>query len=158
MNPEELRDIRRHLEMTQAELGQALGLSRVYVGLMERGKAEISERTTLALRAMRRPLRQMVNSYEPIRRLLEKGLIEADIEYKADFSINGRSYDYFLPSLNIFLELNEYGDAEKVKYPVEVNNIISLYGKGSVVLFTMLLKKQAIPREINVDRELYRNP
>jgi DNA-binding XRE family transcriptional regulator len=50
MQPEELRTLRRQIGASQAELGDAIGLSRVTIGLMERGDAPIEKRTELAVR------------------------------------------------------------------------------------------------------------
>ncbi|MAC58042.1 MAG: hypothetical protein CMH85_07160 [Novosphingobium sp.] len=50
MNPAELRSLRKRAGMTQERLAEELGLTRVYVGLMERGLATIERRTELAVR------------------------------------------------------------------------------------------------------------
>ena len=50
MQPNELREIRREAGMSQAELAEAIGMSRVTIGLMERGEAPIEKRTELAVR------------------------------------------------------------------------------------------------------------
>jgi len=50
MTGEELEQARRKLGLTQQQLGDELHLSRVMVGLMERGKKPIDRRTDLAMR------------------------------------------------------------------------------------------------------------
>lgn len=50
MQPDELRTLRKQLNLTQEELGSALGLSKVFIGLMERGAKGIERRTELAVR------------------------------------------------------------------------------------------------------------
>ena len=50
MQPEELKAMRVEAGMSQAELGAAIGMSRVTIGLMERGEAPIEKRTELAVR------------------------------------------------------------------------------------------------------------
>jgi transcriptional regulator with XRE-family HTH domain len=50
MQGDELRAMRKALGMTQAAMGDALGVSGVYVGMMERGEYAIERRTELAVR------------------------------------------------------------------------------------------------------------
>ena len=50
MQPDEMKSMRKAAGMSQAELGEAIGLSRVTVGVMERGEAPIEKRTGLAVR------------------------------------------------------------------------------------------------------------
>ena len=50
MQGTELRDIRKQMEMTQAELAEALDLSQPFIGMMERGEKPIEKRTELAVR------------------------------------------------------------------------------------------------------------
>lgn len=50
MQGEELKALRKATGMTQADFGTAMGLSRVSIGLMERGEAPIERRTILAAR------------------------------------------------------------------------------------------------------------
>ncbi|PTQ12975.1 hypothetical protein CLG96_02190 [Sphingomonas oleivorans] len=50
MQADELKALRKALGLTQAELGEALGMTSKYVGMMERGEAAIEIRTALAMR------------------------------------------------------------------------------------------------------------
>lgn len=50
MTPQELKDARQRLGLTQAELGRVLGFSTVYVMLLERGKKPIQPTTELAVK------------------------------------------------------------------------------------------------------------
>lgn len=50
MQPDELKALRNAAGLTQAEMANAIGLSRVTVGLMERGGAPIERRTELSIR------------------------------------------------------------------------------------------------------------
>ena len=50
MQPDELKALRKGAGFTQGQLATAIGLSRVTVGLMERGQAPIERRTALAVR------------------------------------------------------------------------------------------------------------
>ncbi|WP_261390725.1 helix-turn-helix domain-containing protein [Caenibius sp. WL] len=48
MQGAELRRIRKGMKLTLAELGEALGLSGNFIGMMERGEKAIEKRTALA--------------------------------------------------------------------------------------------------------------
>lgn len=50
MEPDELRRLRMKVQMTQAEFGEALGLTGQFIGMMERGQNPIELRTELAAR------------------------------------------------------------------------------------------------------------
>ena len=49
MTPAELKSIRQDLGLTQKELAELLGLSRVFIGMMERGEKPICERTAFSV-------------------------------------------------------------------------------------------------------------
>lgn len=50
MQPDELKTLRKAAGMTQGEMGEAIGMTRETIGLMERGAAPIERRTELAVR------------------------------------------------------------------------------------------------------------
>jgi len=50
MDAEEFRKLRMKVQMTQAEFGEALGLTGQFIGMMERGQNPIELRTALAAR------------------------------------------------------------------------------------------------------------
>lgn len=52
VTPQRLREIRKGLGLTQAEFASRMGLSRDYIGQMERGVAEINFRTASACEAL----------------------------------------------------------------------------------------------------------
>jgi transcriptional regulator with XRE-family HTH domain len=54
MQPEELKAIRKDLNISQAQMGEALGLTGQYIGFMENGKAAIEPRTHLAAQLLGR--------------------------------------------------------------------------------------------------------
>lgn len=49
MQADELKTARKALGLTQAELGEAIGMTGTSIGLMERGAAPIEKRTALAV-------------------------------------------------------------------------------------------------------------
>jgi DNA-binding XRE family transcriptional regulator len=50
MQPDELKALRKDAGWTQDEMAEAIGVSRVLIGQMERGQAPIERRTELAVR------------------------------------------------------------------------------------------------------------
>lgn len=50
MQPDELKALRKSIGWTQDQMAEAIGMSRVAIGLMERGNAPIEKRTELAVR------------------------------------------------------------------------------------------------------------
>ncbi|MDP1026411.1 helix-turn-helix transcriptional regulator [Sphingomonas sp. KR1UV-12] len=50
MQPDQLKALRQASGMTQEAFAAAIGMTRVSIGLMERGKAPIERRTALAAR------------------------------------------------------------------------------------------------------------
>lgn len=50
MQGEELRALRKEMDLGQAALGAALGLTQQYIGMMERDQKPIERRTELAVR------------------------------------------------------------------------------------------------------------
>lgn len=52
MQPDELKAIRKSLKMTQEAFGDAIGIARLTVGLMERGAAPITPRTEKMVNAL----------------------------------------------------------------------------------------------------------
>lgn len=47
-----LRDFRKGLRMTQVDMGKVLGLTSVYVGMMERGDKPVDKRTEIVVRSL----------------------------------------------------------------------------------------------------------
>ncbi|WP_027853864.1 helix-turn-helix domain-containing protein [Marinobacterium litorale] len=54
MTPEQLKQARQALGLYQQAMADELGVSRVWVGLMERGEKEIEPRTALAVECLLR--------------------------------------------------------------------------------------------------------
>lgn len=50
MQPDEMKELRKSVGWSQAEMAEAIGMSRVLIGQMERGQAPIEKRTGLAVR------------------------------------------------------------------------------------------------------------
>lgn len=52
MTGETLRDLRKTMKLTQAELGEKIGMSTTWIGQMERGSAPIEKVTAMAVAAV----------------------------------------------------------------------------------------------------------
>lgn len=50
MQPEAMKALRKAMGLSQQELADAMGVSRVLIGQMERAKAPIERRTVLSIR------------------------------------------------------------------------------------------------------------
>ncbi|HWW56343.1 MAG TPA: helix-turn-helix transcriptional regulator [Sphingopyxis sp.] len=72
MQPDELKEARQEMGLTQGELAERLGVTPQFVGRMERGKQAIEPRTALAVRQLYNELTPMYDARD-----LEK--MEGDI-------------------------------------------------------------------------------
>jgi transcriptional regulator with XRE-family HTH domain len=63
MQPDELKRIRNALGFTQAEFGEALGVSRKLVNDLEAARAPIDRRTTLAVRQLHNECSRLFSSH-----------------------------------------------------------------------------------------------
>ena len=52
MNGKQLKQARKRLGLSQSGLGEAIGMTREMIGLMERGEKQIERRTELAIRCL----------------------------------------------------------------------------------------------------------
>jgi len=64
MQPEELKALRKSVGWSQAEMAEAIGMSRVLIGQMERGQAPIEKRTGLAVRYVTDNAGQITTAHE----------------------------------------------------------------------------------------------
>ena len=119
MNFSDLRALREALGLTQAELADEIGISRVYLGLMERGLRPISQRTAVALsRAHPKALPLATVETDPLLRRFENALISSGIEFDVRHIGDLEIAEYDIKSIDIPLLLgrhNRHDLAEKVK-------------------------------------------
>lgn len=52
MQGEEMKALRKGAGMTQDDLAEAIGMTKTYIGLMERGAKPIEKRTAIAIRCV----------------------------------------------------------------------------------------------------------
>lgn len=87
MRGHELREARKRLGLSQAELAERIGLSRDFIGLMERGRAPITARTRAAIAELRPPPppdNELVTT-DPMERIIERALRRAGLDFSTDF-------------------------------------------------------------------------
>lgn len=93
----EFRQLRESAGLTQADLGKYLGLSRVFVGLMERGARPIARRTAEAMKAIPpRALDLRSQETDPDLRNFENSLMQLGIEFSATHDIESDTAHYQL--------------------------------------------------------------
>lgn len=135
----QIRAIRLALGMTQAEFGVALGLSRVHVGLMERGQKCVSHRTILAANSLRpEPLNQDPSEFDPVFRGVELALINNGVDYTRQFRSDGQTFDFFLPEFELAICI-ERAVAREVRPTGHVRGIICVTGKSAAEILVLAL-------------------
>jgi len=86
MQPDELKEVRQEMGLTQGELAERLGLSPQFVGRMERGAQAIEPRTVLAVRQLYNELTPMYGDREPDQREGDIPLRDAMIVWDEEMS------------------------------------------------------------------------
>lgn len=137
MDASELRQRRKAAGLTQAQLGARLGLHRDFIGLMERGLQPITERTALAVTALRPdapstgvvPLR----TKDPMERIIEKALVEAGIDFETDQGgKTENALDFYLPAWGIAIEVKRFYTARTGEQMARAPNVIVAQGERAV--------------------------
>jgi transcriptional regulator with XRE-family HTH domain len=135
-----MRAIRLSLGLTQKELAEKISVSRVFVGMMERGEKPISSRTQLALLSLRpRALEQKPREYDPLLRQIEEALIENGVDFTPQFRSDGQLFDFFLPEFEIGICLDREISRE-IRPTRQVRGIVSVAGSSAAEAFVLLLK------------------
>lgn len=146
MDGAELKSIRKALGYTQAEFASLIGLSRDYVGILERENGEVGARTALAVKAIRpkgagarSPL-----SNDTLERMVEQALIDAGIAYRADRAGESPSrLDFHLPALGVDIEVKRFHSERTAEQIARTPNVILLVGERAVEMFCLALGGQA---------------
>ncbi len=130
-----MRARRNHLGLTQAEFAKRLGLSRDYIGQMERGAAEISHRTAAAVQALRSlpagPGARL-QATDPMEQMIEAALVEAGVDFKRKGSNPGQTLDFYLPSFETYIEVKRFHSERIAAQMARVPNIIAAQGEPAV--------------------------
>lgn len=156
MDAPELRRLRKAADLTQAELAAKLGVHRDFIGLMERGKQPITERTALAVTAIGASREAIAEANatpedlpplmttDPLERIVERALQRAKIRYVPDR--DGKvpeNLDFHLPDLGVFVEVKAMHTPRISDQMARAPNVIALQGEAAVRFFADVVERQA---------------
>lgn len=140
MDGTELRQRRKAAGITQAELGERLGLHRDFIGLMERGVQPIAERTALAVTALSlnapstgvTPLAPLLTT-DPMEQIIERALQRAGIRYVTDQGgANPSRLDFQLPDFDVEIEVKRFHSERTGDQMKRAPNVIVAQGETGV--------------------------
>lgn len=137
-----VRDIRERLGLTQTEFGEIVGLSRDYVGQIERGKAPVKSRTATAIRQLCRfeSLPSKLRSADPMEQLVECAFQQAGIKYITEMDGETPGHlDFFLPDFGVSVEVKRFHSPRISNQMSRVDNVIAIQGEGAVRAFCTML-------------------
>jgi transcriptional regulator with XRE-family HTH domain len=143
MNGEELKLRRKALGMTQAQLAEAVDLSRDFIGQMERGIAPIGVRTAAAVRALRAASddRPTATARDPMERLIEDALLDAGVSFTREGQPGHQhALDFYLPDSDVFIEVKRFHSDRIAAQTARVPNVIVAQGKPAVEALAALIR------------------
>lgn len=147
MTPEELRAIRVALDLSQQEFAERLGLSRVMVGLMERGEKPISARTAAAAKALSfRPSDAEATAHDPMERIIEAALLDAGIEFKMDHGGGTRHRLDFELANGVAIEVKRFHSPRAIEQLSRVENVIFVQGDVAARQLADLIRRAGMER------------
>lgn len=148
MEGSEVRAKRRALGLSQAELGAAAGLSRSYIGQIERGVARVNERTAAVIAALRPRSDEMPRLRDPMEALIERALIAAGVRFRREDELpDGPRLDFYLPDADTFIEVKRMHTPRVVDQMSRVPNVIVAQGEGAVRTLAAAIEKGLFPSE-----------
>lgn len=146
LSAEEVRAIRLALGLTQAQFAERIGVTRTFVGLMERGLKVVSKRTAVAIRSAR-PLStgKVPTETDPVLRRLESALIDQGVDFKKDFYSEQQRFDFYFPELRLALVVDRESFAQP-RPTRDVRDVIVAQGSGAADIISLLLEGRALRR------------
>lgn len=156
MTSTEMHAIRLALGLTQSELADAMGVTRTYIGLLERGTKPIGKRMAEAIRrATPKPLNTLPTEPDPIARQIETALIHTGIPFEKEFKSEGEVFDFFLPHFGLAI-IVQRDNITSIRKTSDVRDIIVANGRfAAEAIATMiggrslrLLKPERLPIEL----------
>jgi len=157
MTGDEMRAVRTKIGLSQAEFGKKLGLSRVYVGLMERGNRKISTQTALAARTIKpKSINRPVTQFENTKIAVEKALLQSGVEFKTNAEVNNIAYDFYIADLDICIELKKNWSRSSAGQLVNCENIILVQGVKAIAQFCKMLISSDLSEIDDAERWLYK--
>lgn len=151
----ELREYRLALGLSQAQLAERIGLTRVMVSMMERDRKAITLRTIAAVKAaLPAPANQPIANHSVLHRKLELALQNAGISYTANKKYGDHAADFYLKDLDIALYVDAVRSEARRKITTEVDTI-SVAGRFALDAFTTLIERGGVQAYLNAGREPY---
>lgn len=119
--------------MTQAQFAAEIGLSRDFIGQMERGVADVRPRTAARIRELRPAIAREPTTKDPMERLIEQALIDAGIRYETDQG-GGTAHrlDFDLPDYDVAIEVKRMHTPRVAEQMARAPNVIVAQGEGAV--------------------------
>lgn len=138
-NGEDLRAIRLGLGLSQLQFATKLGLSRVYVGLLERGIKPVTERTKIAAFGLRpKPIERPLGEFDPLSRQIEAELLSNGLDFVRQFPSGGMIFDFFLPEFELAINVQRE-QSEAFRPTPEVRGLIAATGKNAIEILALIL-------------------
>lgn len=131
MDGPDLRAARKRLGLSQSELAKLLGISRDFIGQMERGVAPIAARTALAMLSLS-TVQQRIPSNDPMERIVEEALTDAGIDFVTERDGDTHNLDFYLPQLDLFIEVKRMHSPRIAQQTARVDNVIVAQGEKAV--------------------------
>lgn len=129
--------------MTQAQLAQAVDLSRDFIGQMERGTAPIGIRTAAAVRALQPASgdRPPATAHDPMERLIEEALLDAGVPFTREGQPGHQhALDFYLPDSGVFIEVKRFHTDRVGAQMARVPNVIVAQGKPAVEALAAVIR------------------
>lgn len=140
MTGDELRSIRLALGLTQSELGERIGVSRTFLGLMERGQKPVGKRTALAVQSAKPGAAVHASSEaDPLLRRLESALIEHGIEFERYFESDGQEFDFYLWELSLGIVVDRHSTMSP-RPTRDIRSVLVAKGSGAADILSLLLE------------------
>jgi transcriptional regulator with XRE-family HTH domain len=140
MTGEEARAIRLALGLTQGQLAESIGVSRTFIGLMERGHKVVSKRTAVALRSVKPvPGDDWSNESDPVLRRMEVALRRHGIAFERHFSSDNQEFDFYLPELSLAIVVDRHSSISP-RPTREIRSILIAKGSGTADILSLLLE------------------
>lgn len=140
MTGKELKALRQGLKLSQSEFGAQIGVSRVMIGLLERGQRPITRRLEKSLVAARaKPLDRLPSQFDPLIKEVEVAFISSGIPYECDLDFNGRYVDIAINELKIAIFVVREHDFSRSFVP-DGWSVLVLSGWESVKMFSNMLR------------------
>lgn len=140
MDHTDLKRLRLSLGLSQAEMADQIGVSRVYFGLMERGKKPIARRSAAAAQAALPKAKQERSAEaDPLFRDLEEAIIRSGFSFKITDDSDFEVITYAFDDLDLKIFASRYERQKMAEYIDKGESGIFLIGAGSINTFREII-------------------